>query len=206
MTDNFVRDQLRDSEELLAIVRRSPLEHVFGFVFSLLVIIASFFFLYPLLQLGRWGLLIILLGLCGGVFFLVRTFMLHKMNILVLTSERVLDIDQQGLFSRVVSECLYENIQEMSIRITGILGTSFGVGTLMIHTKGDRADLQVTGIKHPQKVQDAITNIQKKIGQSKEGKHLTAEELILLLEKIKSHIDIPEIASPRQPKKKNVTD
>lgn len=193
MNDKLISEQLRDSEELLGVVRRSPFAHSRGFGVSLVLIIASFFFLYPILQLGRWGLYLLLVLLLVGIYLFLRTLIIYRMNLLILTSERVLDIDQHGLFSRVVSECLYDNIQEMSVHISGVLGTMFRIGELRIHTKGDRADLSIAGIQHPQKVQEAIASIQKKMSEHDDEGKLTAEEMVTLLEKIKKNINIPKL-------------
>jgi len=94
MSQSYLERQLRDGEELLTIVRRSPIAHIWGWVSGTFSIIAGFFFLYPLIHQGLWGRIGLLLLLLGGTFILVRTIILNRMNIFVLTSERVVDIDQ----------------------------------------------------------------------------------------------------------------
>jgi len=200
MAQSYFERQLRDGEELLTVVRRSPIAHMWGWGAGAISIIAGFFFLYPLIHAGTWGRILFVLLLVFGVATLLRTIVLNRMNVFVLTSERVIDIDQQGVFSRVVSECLYENIQEMSFKVSGVLGTTLHVGTLMIHTAGDRADLHISGIKDPQHVQELISKIQKKI-MHPEKKDLTAAELMELIDKIRSHVDVVSKEDKDNPKK-----
>jgi len=190
MSQTYLERQLRDGEELLTVVRRSPVAHLLGWIIGTLLIIAGFFFLYPLIHQGVWGRIVFAFLLIVGVIVLVRTIILHRMNVFVLTSERVIDIDQQGMFSRVVSECLYQNIQEMSFSVTGVLGTLAHVGTLMVHTAGDRADLHISGIKDPQRVQELISKVQKHAA-TQGSKDMSAAELVQIIDKIRSHVDLP---------------
>lgn len=202
MSQSYLERQLRDGEELLTVVRRSPIAHLWGWILGICSIIAGFFLLYPLIYQGMWGRIGLTVLLIFGAVILTRTIILNRMNVFVLTSERVIDIDQQGMFSRVVSECLYQNIQEMSFRVTGVLGTLFHVGTLMVHTSGDRADLHISGIKDPQRVQELISKIQKHAA-TEGSKDLTATELVNMIEKIRSHVDLPlkETKNSNRPKK-----
>ncbi|MFA5029996.1 MAG: PH domain-containing protein [Patescibacteria group bacterium] len=190
MSQSYLARQLRDGEELLTVVRRSPIAHLWGWVTGTLFIIAGFFFLYPLIHQGVWGRIVFAFLLVAGAVILVRTIILHRMNVFVLTSERVIDIDQRGMFSRVVSECLFQNIQEMSFSVTGVLGTVAHVGTLMVHTAGDRADLHISGIKDPQRVQELISKIQKHAA-IQGSKEMSAAELVQIIDKIRSHVDLP---------------
>jgi len=202
MSQSYLERQLRDGEELLTVVRRSPIAHLWGWILGICSIIAGFFFLYPLIYQGMWGRIGLALLLIFGVAVLTRTVVLNRMNVFVLTSERLIDIDQQGMFSRVVSECLYQNVQEMSFRVTGVLGTLFHVGTLMVHTAGDRADLHISGIKDPQRVQELISKIQKHAA-TEGSKDMSAVELVNMIEKIRSHVDLPlkETKERNRPKK-----
>lgn len=200
MMENYLKNQLHDDEKIVAVVRRSPLAHLAGWFFSVVLIIADFFFLVPLLQRGRWGLFAFLAIMVIGLFLLIRTFIMNRMNVLLITSSRVIDIDQRGMLHRVVSECMYQNIQEMTFDIKGFLGTIFHVGTLRIHTAGNRADIAAEGIKHPQRIQELIGKIQRKISESESSDSLSAEELVALLEKIKSHINVPLRGGPEEKK------
>jgi len=90
----------------------------------------------------------------------------------------------------------------MSFCVTGVMGTLLHVGTLMIHTAGDRADLHITSIKDPQHVQELISKIQKKISTTSE-KDMSATELVHLIDKIRSHVDLVDEPkkTDRKPKK-----
>lgn len=186
--NDYITNQLRDDEEVLLSIRRSPIIYLWSWAVSCFCIIASFFFMFPLLRQGTWGLLVFFLLLTAGAFLLFRAIRLLRLNILVLTNQRIIDIDQQALFHRVVSETVYDAIQELSFTIHGVLGTAFHIGTLVIHTAGSRADIAVSGIKDPHKLQDVISKIKNGIEERKANKNMTASELVDLLDRIRAEI------------------
>lgn len=192
--NDYITNQLRDDEEVLLIVRRSPVIYLWSWFFSCVCIIASFFFMFPLLRLGGWGLLLFFVLLFAGLFLLFRVIRLLRLNLLVLTNQRIIDIDQQALFHRVVSETGYEAIQELSFMIHGILGTAFHIGTLVIHTEGSRADIAVSGIKDPHKLQEIISKIKTGVEERKTNKNMSAAELVELLDRIRSEINPTKLA------------
>jgi len=187
MSESFIQQQLREDERLLAVVRRSPLVHSVSWTIAVVSIIAGFFFMFPLLHKGNWGLLTFLAILIFGVVLMVRTSMINRMNVLILTSSRIIDVDQQGMFKRVISECQYDGIQDISIHITGFFGTIFRIGSLHLHTTGGRADLAVQGIKRPERVQTMIQKIRS--ATQKESQKLSAQDLVKMIETIKATDD-----------------
>lgn len=189
MFDEYVRKQLRNGEEIIAIIRRSPLAHMSALSAGLFCSIASFFLLYPLFRLGTYGVVGFFLLLFLGIFLLARAFIIISMNVFVVTNQRVIDINQKKMFSREVSECGFENIQEMTFRISGIFGMLFHVGTLVLHTAGGRADLAATGIRHPQIVQELISSIQLRM-KEKQDANMSAHELVRLLDVLRANPDI----------------
>jgi hypothetical protein len=97
---------------------------------------------------------------------------------------------------------LYEYIEETSFHVKGMLGTIFHVGTLQIHTAGNRANLAAQGIQHPQRVQELIGKIQKKLHDQKTTQALSAQDLVAMLETIRSNVDIPGLIQGKTSKGK----
>jgi uncharacterized membrane protein YdbT with pleckstrin-like domain len=54
----------------------------------------------------------------------------------ILTNERIIDIEQKGLFSREVSEFKLDKIQDVSIDVSGVIPTLFHYGSVQIQTAG----------------------------------------------------------------------
>src|SRR3989339_377242 len=120
MFEDRIRRNLKESEELVIIIRKFPLVFILPIIFSAVFIIAPFFFLYPLFHWSSWGVGIFFVLLIIGLFLALRTFIIYSFNVFVITNQRIIDIDQAGLFDRTVSETTYDKIQDVSFRRKGI--------------------------------------------------------------------------------------
>ncbi len=72
------------------------------------------------------------------VLFLFLFWMDYFLDIWVVTSERIIDVEQRGLFSREISEIPLSHVQDISIEITGVIETFLKFGTMRIQTAGER--------------------------------------------------------------------
>lgn len=161
MFEDKIRKNLKVDEELILLVRKYPFVLLAPIIFSAVCIIAPFFFLYPLWHWGVWGVAIFFTVLLLGVLLSVRTAVIYSLNVFVITSQRIIDIDQAGLFDRTVSETTYNKIQDVSIRIKGLWQTVLHYGSIIIQTAGNQANIELTGVKNPEKLQQLITEVQK---------------------------------------------
>ncbi|RJO59754.1 PH domain-containing protein [Candidatus Parcubacteria bacterium] len=187
MFEKKLLENLKPEEEVLALVRRTPVVSILPALLSAFFIIAPFFFLYVLLKWGAPGGLIFALSLAFGVFLGIRTLWLHNLNAFIITAERVIDVDQKGLFHKVVSEAAFGKIQDVSYSVKGIFPTVFQFGTVIIQTAGSNVNLELSGVRSPQKVQDLIVKLQDQASQAQMDK-LSADELLAMVKKIKAGI------------------
>lgn len=104
----------------------------------------------------------------AGCWIFVRTLFLWYHNVFVITSERIIDIDQRGFFERVVSQSSWEKIQDVSIHIHGPSQTFFRYGDVNIKTAFGSVDLCVPSIFRPGKVQREMIEAQEKYSNSYE--------------------------------------
>lgn len=173
---------------MLALVRRTPLVVVAPTLLVAVLIIAPFFFLYPLLKLGFFGVLVVILSVLVGVFLGLRTLWVHQLNAFILTATRIVDVDQRGFFHRVVSETTFDKVQDVSYIIKGIAATIFRYGSVVVQTAGTAANLELNGARNPQRVQELILKLQRDATSGKPEDQLSADELLAMIQKIKSGI------------------
>lgn len=161
MLQDYLTRNIKDGETVLRIVRRYPLGFVFRIGVFGLIVLVDFFLLTFFLQHGAWGLagFFLVLLVCG--FFIVRAWYTWSLNVLIVTDQRVIDIDQRGFFSRTVSETTYRKIQDISYSVSGLLPTLFHYGTLSIQTAGTQSKIELDQIHHPELLQDLLTNTQE---------------------------------------------
>lgn len=194
MKHPYLSKMLRDGEGVIAIVRRSPFAMLGRIAAVLFFLCAPFFFLVPLFRVEVWGgwIFIIMLFIGCGIAF--RSALLYAFNALVMTDERVIDLDQRGLFHRTVSDAAYERIQDVSFTVKGIRQTLFRYGTLSIETAGSSTRIVVPGIGHPEEVHDHIMRMVTRAGRKSEsGDGLDETEILDLAHTLKKNLGDDEL-------------
>ena len=73
----------------------------------------------------------------------------------IITSRRIIDIEQQGLFSRHVAEIPLSRVQDITIEVNGILETLLRFGTIRIQTAGER-DFFINDVPRLQELKNII--------------------------------------------------
>src|SRR3989344_2896083 len=70
--------------------------------------------------------------------FLFLTWMDLYLDMWIITNERIIDVEQQGLFRRQMSEIPIKHVQDVTIEIKGVIETFLKFGTIRIQTAGER--------------------------------------------------------------------
>lgn len=69
---------------------------------------------------------------------LLHVWAVYYLDMWIITSERIIDIEQHGLFSREVSEIPIARVQDVTLEVHGIIETFLKFGTIRIQTAGER--------------------------------------------------------------------
>ena len=125
------------------------------------------------------GLSVYLLIMMGIQLF---GFVDYYLDVDIVTDRRIVDIDQNGLFKRHISELHLRQVQDVNARVEGIAATLFHFGDVHIQTAGERANFVFRSIPHPYSVAKQIVNLQEQqIRLESKGisevKELSLEEL-----------------------------
>lgn len=84
----------------------------------------------------------------------------YYLDVWVITSKKIIDIDQGGLFRRKESFLYLDKIQDVTIRTSGLLPTLLNYGNIVVQTAGVSGEFLITGIPNPkflyQKINEAI--------------------------------------------------
>lgn len=182
MFDHHITKNLREREEVVEIIRRAPIVESGRILLTVLLILGPFFFLFPLFRLGGWGITSFFVSVGVGVLLAGRTLYVWSVNVFVLTNERIVDIDQRGFFSRVVSSSSYDKIQDVSFSVRGLWQTMLQVGSIEIQTAGSDVRLELSGVKDPQRVQERLAEVMRQYAPP--SGNATAERLLAALDQI----------------------
>lgn len=153
---------LKEQERIITTVRRYGLTYFWHFILVALLIGSAFFFMFWLFAHGWWGQTLFGLDLGVGFLFLLRTIFLWQKNQLLITTHRVIDIDQQGFFDRTVSEIPYDQIEDVFGRIKGVFGTIFRYGEINIQTGAGKVQICLQKIKQPVALQQQINELRER--------------------------------------------
>lgn len=80
----------------------------------------------------------------------------YYLDILIITNQRLIDIDQIWLFARDVATAPLQNIEDVKVEALGIFATLFKFGTLHIQTAAETKEVVIRGIRHPERAKDAV--------------------------------------------------
>lgn len=106
--------------------------------------------------------LLLVLGLVYVLFcwvFLFFSLIDYVLDVWVVTSERLVNIKQEGFFSRSVVEIELSHIQDMASEVRGVFPTVLGFGTLYIQTASDKERFKFEEVSYPDDLRTLISQL-----------------------------------------------
>lgn len=150
---------LGPSEHIVTIFRKHPFNLwvsaiMYGFLAFAPLIVAPLISL-DIISLQWIGIFywIYLLILWISFFIYWTDFMLDTW---ILTNERLIDIEQLGLFSRRISTLSLDRIQDVTTHESGLIDTFLKIGTVTIQTAGEQREFIIPGAKNPSRIKELI--------------------------------------------------
>lgn len=145
----------RRNEEVLLVCRQHPFVLLHPLLVSALLILIPFgvniFF-------ATGWVLSVSVALCftlGAAHGLLSWYAWQN-SLLLLTTERVVYLEQKGLLHREFIECGLENIQQVSHEVKGLLHTMLGYGSISIQSGGSQQPLVMRNLPDPYELQQEI--------------------------------------------------
>ena len=88
--------------------------------------------------------------------FVYGYFVDFYLDMWVVTNDRIIDIEQKGLFSRTVSELDLYRIQDVTVDVKGIFATMFNYGNVTIKTSSDNTHIIFQNVSDPNDIRQAL--------------------------------------------------
>lgn len=86
-------------------------------------------------------------------------FVDYHLDIWVVTDQRIVSIEQQGLFNRVVSELNIEQVQDVTSEVRGYIQTLLDFGQVHVQTAAETARFVFEQIPHPAEVSQIVLRV-----------------------------------------------
>jgi len=123
----------------------------------------------PLLFEGTWGQITLLFMEIYLLFLALSLFLIfifYYLNIHIITSIRVVDVDQEGLFSHRTSELHIDKIEDVTSKVDGVFGTLFNYGTVFVQTAATIERFEFDAVPNPADIEKMILNLYEKNSSS----------------------------------------
>lgn len=125
------------------------------------------FFLFPILPVGTalfWFFAVIYWLLLAA--FLLVAWIEYWLDTWVVTTERIIDIEQRSLFSREISEFLISRVQDVTVEVPNLMATMLRYGTIVVQTAGEKS-FTIREIPHVEEAKEIILEQCRKIQTDK---------------------------------------
>ena len=150
---------LKPEEKIIAVIQPYIIAYGWQYLLGLAFLLISSFFMFRLFFYGWWGNIVYGLGMFLGVYIIFRVWFFNYLNILVVTSDRVVDIHRLGWFDEIISSVSYLDIKDVAVRKKGIAQNLFNFGGLAIATKSRQFILEILNIHNPAKTQLLLADV-----------------------------------------------
>jgi uncharacterized membrane protein YdbT with pleckstrin-like domain len=94
--------------------------------------------------------------------FLFQALIDHLLDVWLITTHRIVDITQHGLFGRTTAELTLDRVQDVTSEVKGIVPTFLDYGTVYIQTAGEHQRFIFEHIPHPVHVAKRILELAQK--------------------------------------------
>lgn len=157
--------ELQPNEQILATFRKhhiilfQKLAPVLAIAFVALFIIAT-----PLASKISTGGGVIFFGSIILLFALAYAFVVWTkfyFDVWIVTTIRLVDIDQIALFNRKTSTLELENIEDITVKVEGLLQSMVSYGTLSVQTAGHIQEFIISDISDPEAAKQVLYTAQR---------------------------------------------
>jgi uncharacterized membrane protein YdbT with pleckstrin-like domain len=138
-------DRVNSQEDLVLVVREDLViiaTKAVGLFLVFLILLASRTILLGFLD--KFGIAVFDLIFFGvnAMLILIFSIIFHNyyLSIQIVTSERIIDVDQRGLFNREVNTLSITNIEDVSYKKSGFWGTLLDFGNVVVQTAGNSGE------------------------------------------------------------------
>ncbi len=168
-TKRYFESQLPDEKVILLIRRHflAILPHVItaSLVYLLgLLLVFVLPLLVPALVSGFTYNIYVLLVSCLFLFntaYFFHNWILHYLHVAILTDDHFVEVAQNGLFVRKVSQMSLDKIQDVSASQKGIVHTMFNLGTVDVQTAGELPNFVIELVPDPNAIAQKIMTIEE---------------------------------------------
>jgi hypothetical protein len=179
---NVSMDHLRDGEEIQVVLRRHWIVYII-LVFYFILALAFSGILWGFFGLEAWVNLLLCIFWMVFFLFIYVEWLNHELDTFVVTSLRVIGIEQLSFLNRVVSECNLRQVQEVNSSTKGFFANVFNYGTITVQTAGSSTNFVMHFCPDPlDNARKMLNTVEKFRRKDKEREEIEKVEMIKKME------------------------
>lgn len=155
LLDKTIAQHVTANETVVAVLRGYSIADSPRYGLLLFVYFGWLFLMTWWFTFGVVGITIFTVGLVSLVGYTVRSFIIWNLDVMILTTQRLIDIARTGLFAKQVQIVLWPEVQAVSYAQTGMMATVFHYGTITVTTNRG-AIITVQHIYQPQIIRELM--------------------------------------------------
>jgi uncharacterized membrane protein YdbT with pleckstrin-like domain len=111
-------------------------------------------------ELARAGAYLLIAAYYLGIWlFFFGQFIDYYLDIDIITNDRIIDIEQKGLFGRSISELDLTRVQDVHSEIKGIIATLFSFGNVTVQTAAEEKNFIFHQVPNPHRARQRILEL-----------------------------------------------
>lgn len=95
----------------------------------------------------------------GAWLMYFHAFIDYRLDSWVLTDQRIVNVEQQGMFDRVISELSVTKVQDVTSEVHGHLQTFLDYGNVYVQTAGEQQRFVFLNVPHPEEVARLVVKV-----------------------------------------------
>lgn len=155
--DKIIAQHVAEDEAVVTVLRGYSIADSPRYVLLLGVYFGWLFLMPWWFRLGLVGVLVFTGGLCCIVAYTIRRFIIWYLDVMILTTQRLIDVARTGLFAKEVRIIPWLEVHTISYAQEGMMATLFHYGTITVTTNRG-SNITVQHVYNPQQIRELMAD------------------------------------------------
>ena len=168
---NSVKFIGKDSKEkIILFLRRHPITNIGWVILTIILLLApAVLSIFPILSFlpENFRFIAVAMWYMLTTAFAFESFLNWFFNVCIITDERIFDVDFLNLVYREISEANIDQIQDVTVRMGGVVRTVFNYGDVLIQTASEVPRIEFSSVSRPDLVAKVLRELRVEEEQEK---------------------------------------